>query len=174
WQDLFATHDQQGRWSFEHGDFKTAAQRFDDPVWKGRAQYLAGDYAGALETFSRLKTAQAYFYQGNALAHLEDYTGAIKAFGNALALDPGLRQAAANRQLMRQLLIKPKQDPQQDEEDEESDDVKMQKKKGGIQQSTLMPVPSEDVWMRSLNMSPAVFLRQRFEQESGGDSASAP
>jgi Ca-activated chloride channel homolog len=85
-----------------------------------------------------------------------------------------LRQAAANRQLMRRLLIKPKQDPQQDEEDEESDDVKMQKKKGGIHQSTLMPVPSEDVWMRSLNMSPAVFLRQRFEQESGGDSASAP
>ncbi|MGF7132622.1 Ca-activated chloride channel family protein [Paraburkholderia sp. EB58] len=174
WQDLFATHDQQGRWSFEHGDFRTAAQRFDDPMWKGRAQYLAGDYAGALETFSRLKTAQAYFYQGNTLAHLEDYTGAIKAFDNALALEPGLRQAAANRQLMRQLLIKPKQDPQQDEEDEESDDVKMQKKKGGIQQSTLIPVPSEDVWMRSLNMSPAVFLRQRFEQESGGASASAP
>ena len=174
WQDLFATHDQQARWSFEHGDFKTAAQRFDDPIWKGRAQYLAGDYAGALETFSRLRTAQAYFYQGNTLAHLEDYTGAIKAFDNALALEPRLHQAAANRQLMRQLLIKPKQDPQQDEEDEESDDVKMQKKKGGIQQSTLMPVPSEDVWMRSLNMSPAVFLRQRFEQESGGDSTSAP
>ena len=171
WQDLFATHDQQGRWSFEHGDFKAAAQRFDDPMWKGRAQYLAGDYAGALESFSRLKTAQSYFYIGNTLAHLEDYTGAIKAFDNALALEPGMHEAAMNRQLMRQLLVKPKQDPQQDEEDEESDDVKMQKKKGGIQQSTLIPVPSEDVWMRSLNMSPATFLRQRFEQESGGDSA---
>jgi Ca-activated chloride channel family protein len=174
WQDLFATHDQQGRWSFEHGDYKSAAQRFDDPMWKGRAQYLAGDYAGALETFSRLKTAQSYFYIGNTLAHLEDYTGAIKAFDNALALDPRLREAAANRQLMHQLLMKPKQDPQQDEEDEESDDVKMQKKKGGIEQSTLIPVPSEDVWMRSLNMSPATFLRQRFEQESGADNAGAP
>jgi Ca-activated chloride channel family protein len=171
WQDLFATPDQQGRWSFEHGDFKAAAQRFEAPMWKGRAQYLAGDYAGALETFSRLKTAQSYFYMGNTLAHLEDYTGAIKAFDNALALEPGLRPAAANRELMRQLLIKPKQEPQKDEEDEESDDIKIQKKKGGIQQSTLIPVPSEDVWMRSLNMSPAVFLRQRFEQESGADSA---
>ncbi|RFU48968.1 VWA domain-containing protein [Paraburkholderia sp. DHOC27] len=174
WQDLFATHDQQGRWSFEHGDFKTAAQRFDDPMWKGRAQYLAGDYTGALETFSRLHTAQAYFYIGNTLAHLEDYPGAVKAFDNALALDPSLRAAALNRQLMRQLLKKPKQDPQQDEEDEESDDVKMQKKKGGIEQSTLIPVPSEDVWMRSLNMSPATFLRQRFEQESGAQNAGTP
>jgi len=75
---------------------------------------------------------------------------------------------------MRQLLIKPKQEPQKDEEDEESDDIKIQKKKGGVEQSTLMPVPSEDVWMRSLNMSPATFLRQRFEQESGAANASTP
>ena len=80
WVDLFATHDQQGRWDFEHGDFKAAAQRFDDPMWKGRAQYLAGDYAGALESFSHLKTAQAYFYMGNTLAHLDDYAAAIKAY----------------------------------------------------------------------------------------------
>jgi Ca-activated chloride channel family protein len=53
WVDLFATHDQQGRWNFEHGNYKAAAQRFDDPMWKGRAQYLAGDYAGALESFSQ-------------------------------------------------------------------------------------------------------------------------
>lgn len=37
WMDLFATHDQQGRWQFESGDFNAAAQRFDDPLWKGRA-----------------------------------------------------------------------------------------------------------------------------------------
>lgn len=171
WQDLFATPDQQGRWNFEHGDYKAAARHFEDPMWKGRAQYMGGDYAGALDTFSRLKTAQAYFYMGNTLAHLEDYTGAIKAFDNALALQPSLRQAAANRQLMQKLLLKAKQDPQKDEEDEESDDVKIQKKKGGVEQSTLMPVPSEDVWMRSLNMSPAVLLRQRFEQESGAESS---
>lgn len=174
WIDLFATQDQQGRWSFEHGDVKAAALRFKDPMWKGRAQYLAGDYDGALETFSRIKSAQAYLYIGNTLAHLEDYTGAIKAFDNALALQPGFPEAAANRELMRQLISKPKQEPQQDEEDEESDEVKIQKKKGKIEQSTLIPVPSEDVWMRSLNTSPAAFLRQRFEQEAGAHAEGSP
>jgi Ca-activated chloride channel homolog len=174
WMDLFATHDQQGRWNFERGDFKAASQHFDDPLWKGRSQYLAGDYAGALGTFSQLKNAQAYFYMGNILAHLEDYPGAIKAFDNALALQPSLREAAANRTLMRKLLAQPKQEPQKDEEDEESDEVKIEKKKGKVEQSTLIPVPSEDVWMRSLNTSPATFLHQRFEQESGANDAGSP
>jgi Ca-activated chloride channel homolog len=167
--DLFATHDQQGRWQFERGDFNAAAQRFDDPLWKGRAQYLAGDYAGALESFSRLKTAQAYFYIGNTLAHLEDYPSAIKAYGNALVLQPGLREAAINRDLMRKLLAQPKQEPQKDEEDEESDEVKIEKKKGKVEQSTLIAEPSEDVWMRNLSTSPAAFL-----QESDETSAGAP
>ncbi len=174
WMNLFATHDQQGRWRFEHGDFKAAAQRFDDPIWKGRAQYLAGDYSGALESFSRVKTAQAYFYIGNTLAHLEDYPSAIKAFDNALTLQPGMREAAFNRDLIRKLLAQPKQEPQKDEEDEESDDVKVEKKKGKVEQSTLIAVPSEDVWMRNLNTSPAAFLHRRFEQESDPDSAGAP
>lgn len=143
-------------------------------MWKGRAQYLAGDYAGALETFSQLKTAQAYFYMGNVLAHLEDYSGAIKAFDNALILQPSLREAAANRTLMRKLLAQPKQEAQKDEEDEESDEVKIEKKKGKVEQSTLISVPSEDVWMRSLNTSPATFLHQRFEQESGANDAGSP
>ena len=174
WMDLFATHDQQGRWQFERGDFNAAAQRFDDPLWKGRALYLAGDYAGALESFSRLKTALAYFYIGNTLAHLEDYPFAIKAYGNALALQPGLREAATNRDLMRKLLAQPKQEPQKDEEDEESDEVKIEKKKGKVEQSTLIVEPSEDVWMRNLSTSPAAFLHRRFEQESDEKSAGVP
>lgn len=166
WIDAFATHDQQGRWYDEHGNYSQAAQRFDDLMWKGRAQYQAGDYEGALASFSNLHGAQASFYMGNALAHLQDYASALKAYDNALALDPHLNEAAKNRDLMRVLIAKPKQEPQQDEEDEESDDVKKRKQHGQIEQSTLVPVPSEEVWMRSLNTSPAQFLKQRFEQET--------
>jgi Ca-activated chloride channel family protein len=167
WLDLFATHDQQGRWSFEHEDFKTAAQRFDEPMWKGRAQYLCGDYAGALETFARLRTAQSYFYIGNTLAHLDDYAGAIKSYNNALKLQPGMREAAANRELLQRLLARDKI-AENDPEEEQPDQIQLDKKKGAGTQVvvTAAPRPTEDIWMRSLNTSPAVFLQQRFEQES--------
>jgi Ca-activated chloride channel family protein len=175
WLDLFATHDQQGRWRFEHQDFKTAAQRFDDPMWKGRAQYLSGDYAGALETFARLRTAQSYFYIGNTLAHLDDYAGAIKSFDNALKLQPGMREAAANRELMQRLLARDKI-AENDPEEEQPDQIQVDKKKGAGMQVVVAaaPRPTEDIWMRGLNTSPAVFLQQRFEQESETPVKAAP
>jgi Ca-activated chloride channel family protein len=85
-----------------------------------------------------------------------------------------LREAATNRDLMRKLLAQPKEEPQKDEEDEESDEVKIEKKKGKVEQSTLIAEPSEDVWLRKLSTSPAAFLHRRFEQESDEKSAGAP
>jgi Ca-activated chloride channel family protein len=85
-----------------------------------------------------------------------------------------MREATFNREMLKKLLEKPKQEPQKDEEDEESDDIKIEKKKGKIEQSTLIAVPAEDVWMRNLNTSPAAFLHRRFEQESNANPASAP
>jgi Ca-activated chloride channel homolog len=175
WLDLFATHDQQGRWRFEHGDFKAAAQRFDDPMWKGRAQYLAGDYTGALETFARLKTAQSYFYIGNTLAHLDDYAGAIKSFDNALKLQPGMREATANRELMQRLLARDKI-AENDPEEEQPDQIQVDRKKGAGTQVVVdaAPRPTEEIWMRGLNTSPAVFLQRRFEQESESPGGTTP
>ncbi|SAK45610.1 Tetratricopeptide repeat protein [Caballeronia pedi] len=169
WLDLFATHDQQGRWSFEHGDYARAAQRFDDPMWKGRAQYLAGDYTDALETFSRMNTAEAYFYIGNTLAHLKDYPGALKAYDNALARRAGFADARANRELVQKLI-----EDEKDEGDESTtvkpDQIDEQKKKSKDGKQVLVPGqrPSEETWMRNLNTSPAAFLHQRFAQEAGG------
>ncbi|SAK66773.1 vWA domain-containing protein [Caballeronia ptereochthonis] len=168
WIDLFATYDQQGRWRFEHRDYKRAAQRFDDPMWKGRAQYLAGDYADALETFSRLDTAEAQFYIGNTLAHLKDYEGAMKAYDNALARRADFADARANRALV-QKLIKDEKDEGDESTTLKPDQIDVQKKKSKEGKQVLVQGqrPSEEAWMRNLNTSPAVFLHQRFEQEAG-------
>jgi Ca-activated chloride channel homolog len=170
WLDLFATHDQQGRWSFEHGDYKRAAQRFDDPMWKGRAQYLAGDYADALETFSRMESADAYFYIGNTLAHLKDYEGAIKAYDNALSRRAEFAEARANRELV-QKLIKDQKDESDESTTLKPDQIDIQKKKSKDGKQVLVQGqrPSEEAWMRNLNTSPAAFLHQRFAQEAGGE-----
>jgi Ca-activated chloride channel family protein len=167
WIDLFATHDQQGRWYFDHKDFKAAAARFDDPMWKGRACYLAGDYPGALNAFSKVRSARAYFYIGNTLAHLEDYPGAAQAYANALKLDPGLKQASANIDLMLHLIAEDKHS-EFDPENDPPDQVQIDKRKGqGTKAiSEGAPRPTEEVWMRNLNTSPAVFLEMRFAQEA--------
>jgi Ca-activated chloride channel family protein len=171
WLDLFATHDQQGRWRFEHGDYKGAAQRFDDPMWKGRAQYLAGDYADALETFSRMDTPDAYFYIGNTLAHLKDYEGALKAYDNALARRADFADARVNREVV-QKLIKDQKDEGEESTTLKPDQIDVQKKKSKEGKQVLVQGqrPSEEAWMRNLNTSPAAFLHQRFAQEAGGGS----
>jgi Ca-activated chloride channel homolog len=168
WLDWFATHDQQGRWQFDRGDYKQAAARFDDPMWKGRAQYLAGDYADALATFARLDTAEADLYIGNSLAHLEDYAGALKAYDNALSRRADFSAARANRDLV-QALIKSENDAIRPPGDVKPDQVDIQKnKKTGGQRVTVDQMrPSEDAWMRNLDVSPAAFLQRRFEQEAG-------
>ena len=68
--DLWMTPDQQGRHAFDRGDFKTAAERFRDPLWKGVALYRAGDFQGALNAFALVDTAESYYNQGDALARL--------------------------------------------------------------------------------------------------------
>ena len=169
WIDLFATHDQQGRWNFEHGNYKVAAQRFDDPMWKGRAQYLAGDYAGALDTFSGIDSAQAYFYSGNALAHLKDYAGALTAYDSALAKRADFAEARANRALVAKL-SKDKPDEGDEPTTVKPDQIDQQKKKSKEGKPVLVQQqrPSEDTWMRNLNTSPAAFLQRRFAQEAPG------
>ncbi len=109
WLDLFATHDQRGRFSLEHDDYKQAAARFDDPMWRG-AQYLAGDYAGVLESFADIDSAEAYFYIGNTLAHMKDYSGALKAYDNTLARRADFADARANYALVQTLVKKEKDD----------------------------------------------------------------
>ncbi|WP_277185226.1 VWA domain-containing protein [Caballeronia sp. BR00000012568055] len=168
WIDWFATHDQQGRYAFEHGDYQRAASRFDNAMWKGRAQYQAGDYDAALESFSHIETAEGYFYVGNTLAQLKDYASAIAAYDHALTKRASFDEARVNRELMQRLL--------KDEEQNDSEpttvkpdqvDNKKQKEKGGQRVTINAARPSEEAWMRNLNTSPAAFLHRRFEEEAG-------
>jgi Ca-activated chloride channel family protein len=170
--DWFATKDQQGRWYFEHGDIKTAAQRFDDPLWKGFALYRTGDYVNALAEFARLaddpkKSAQAYFMMGNCQARLHNYPNALAAYDNALKRRPKFPQAAANRALMEKLL----EEPPDEDDDAESprikpDDVKFDNDKNKGKEvkvnAQMLRKQTADMWMRNLNISPAEFLRTKF------------
>ena len=95
--DLWLTTDQQGRRNFERGDYQIAAERFEDPLWRGIAFYAAEDFESAAGQFSLLDSAEGWFNRGNALAHLERYPEAVAVYEQALERRPEYPEAEANR-----------------------------------------------------------------------------
>lgn len=171
--DYFATPDQQGRWYFERGDYKTAAARFSDATWKGVSFYRAGDYANALTEFSRLDTANGYFLQGNTQARMKKYEAAVKSYDNALQARTDFPQANANRALVAALIPKPEDESDDESPDLPPDEVKFDDKGKRGKEKTMsremVRKLTADLWMKNLQVSPGEFLRQKFLIESEAD-----
>jgi Ca-activated chloride channel homolog len=172
--DLWATRDQQGRYYFERGDFKTAAERFRDPQWKGVACYRAGDYACAVSAFARADTPLAWYGLGNAYARSGEPKLAVAAYDQALAQRPGWPEAQANRDRVRALIPKPaKEDdePRPADRKQKPDEAKLddQGRKGKRAPVETKELADEQVarrWLRGVQTSPADFLRLRFAAEA--------
>ena len=178
WMDLFLTADQQGRYYFERGDYATAAERFEDPMWKGIALYRAGEYEAAVDEFAGLDSAEAQFLLGNCYARLGDYPAAVAAYDDALARRPEFPEAEANRALVAALIPKEPEDEreQQGEPTFTPDEVKFDEKgkkgkAGEIEEGLLSEEDLAEIWMRNIQVSPAGFLRWKFliqaEREKG-------
>jgi Ca-activated chloride channel family protein len=173
WMDLWLTHDQQGRYYFERQDFKKAAERFDDPMWRGISLARTGDYEAALNSFALSDTADAWYNQGDALAHLGRYADAAKAFQEALARKPSWQEAEDNLSLVKSLIPKPPKKNDDQEEEEATnlppDQTKFDEKgKHGNKtvQVKLDPKKMEEIWMRNIQTTPADFLRRRFAMQA--------
>jgi len=169
--DLWLTPDQQGRWAFEEGDYANAAERFEDPYWKGISYYRNGDYENAINQFVLLQTAQAYFYVGNSYARLEGYPAAVKNYDQALLIQPNFPEAEENRQLILALIEEEKkEDPESNQQvdptfnpDEIQFDEKGEKgKEGEIEESLFSEEQITEIWMRNIQTSPADYLRFKF------------
>lgn len=165
--DAFFTPDQQGRWYFEQERYPEAAQHFSDPYWKGLAAYRAAEFEDALASFARLDSAAAYFYIGNSQARLHHYPEAIRAYQQALRLQPAFPQAQFNLALLielQRIFEEEQQLGSQDDQGQEKHDDKGNPDGKGQQAVVETPVaiPAE-LWLRNLNTSPAGFLRQKFK-----------
>jgi Ca-activated chloride channel homolog len=173
WLDLWMTHDQQGRYYFEHGEYQKAGEAFDDPQWKGVALERAGDYAGALNAFALSDTAEAWYNQGNTLAHLGKYPEAAQAYQQALARRNPWKEARDNLALVSSLIPKPKPKDKNTNEQEMApdlppDQVKIDKKgkEGQKVQINMDPKKMAEIWMRNIQTTPADFLRRRFAMQA--------
>ena len=171
WLDLWLTHDQQGRYYFQKGDYEKAADKFEDPLWRGIALARAGEYEDALNAFALSDSAEAWYNQGGALAHLGKYPEAAAAYQQALARRHPWVEAEENLVLVQSLI--PKADDKNKEKDQQQeispnlppDQMKFDEKgKKGTktQAQQLDPKKMAEIWMRSIQTTPADFLRRRF------------
>lgn len=116
WQDLWLTSDQQGARHLAAGNADKAANRFTQPDWRGVAEYEAGIYDRAAQSFAGESTADNFYNLGNALALQGDLHGAINAYEESLALQPDAEDALSNRDFIQSLL-----DQEEQQQDQESD-----------------------------------------------------
>jgi Ca-activated chloride channel family protein len=180
--DLWATRDQQGRYYFDRGDYKTAAARFEDPLWKGVACYRAADYACAKDAFARVDSPEAWYDLGNAYAKAGELKLAVSAYDKALAGRPGWPEAQANRTLVASLIPPEKKpdeeegpaDPNQKPDEVKFDDKGKKGKRGQVDVPLLTDEQIAQMWLRGIQPSPAEFLRRKFAAQAQKKAPAAP
>ncbi len=172
---LWLTPDQQGRLAYEDKQFSTAAELFEDPVWRGRAAYAAGRYTDAAAAFARIPTAEGFYNRGNALMKAREYRQAILSYEQAVAEAPDWPEAAENLRLARHVLEYIERAREQSDTGDESelgaDDVQFDNttergKEIVITQESTIEAESAEKWMRSVDTETRDFLRFRFALEA--------
>ncbi|HET9049676.1 MAG TPA: VWA domain-containing protein [Chiayiivirga sp.] len=97
WQDLWQRPDQRAYEALQHGQIEAARSLARDPAIAGTAAYRASDFNAAIERFKAGSGANARYNLGNALAKAGRYQDAIAAYDQALAEQPDMADATANR-----------------------------------------------------------------------------
>jgi Ca-activated chloride channel family protein len=116
WSNWFKNDNQQASDAFKQQEFAKAADKFDDPMWKGAALYRNQDYAAALDEFAKVNTPEAWYNQGNALAQLGELDAAINAYNKVLEEQPEHPEALKNKTLLEQLKQQQEQQQQQQQQ----------------------------------------------------------
>lgn len=122
WDNVWKTTDQQAMQAYQSQDYANAAKQFESPQWRGSAQYKAGDFAQALETFEQDSSAQGLYNQGNALMQLGKPDKAKERYQAALEKQADFPAAKANLELAEKLLQEQQQQQGKNEQQDKNQD----------------------------------------------------
>lgn len=126
WQDLWVTRDQQGARYLQAQDYQKAQETFEHPEWRATAAYRAKNFDTASQVFGQLNTAEGYYNQGNAEAHLGHYQEALKSYKKSLKLRPQDPDTLHNKKIIEGLLEKQKSQSQSPDQNKDSASKKEQ------------------------------------------------
>ena len=172
---LFLTTDQQAQRAYERLDFQRAADVFEDPHWKGVAEYRSGRYEESAASFGRMPTAIGFFNRGNAFMKNREYAKAITAYEQAVAEDSTWVEARDNLRLAEYVLQYIERAREQSDTGDETelsaddyvfDNTRERGREMEITEESTIEMESAEKWMRSVDTETRDFLRSRFLLES--------
>jgi Ca-activated chloride channel family protein len=120
-KNWFKNKDQRGLDAYESENYIKAAEEFDDPLWKGSALYRDGNYEDAINEFSKLDSAEAWYNRGNALAKSGQLEAASSAYAEALSRQENFEEAQENKALVDELLNQQQQNDQEQEKQDQNE-----------------------------------------------------
>lgn len=175
--NLWLTNDQQGRYYFEEGNYKKAAEKFEDIMWKGVSFYKSEKYDDAINQFALMNNAEGNFLLGNSYALTKSYELAKNSYKDAIAQRNNFYEAEYNLKLVEQIIKKIEEEKKKDDEERSSDphytpdEIVFDKdndkgKEGEIDKLKIKKENMADIWMRNIQTSPADFLQRKFYQQT--------
>lgn len=145
--DAYASEKRKGQKAYEKKDYKTASDHFlnaeikepNEPVHaynRGVSQFYNQQYKEASEAFSKsaqsddkILSQKSFYNLGNALASLRDFNGSIKAYEEALKLNPEDKEAQENLEWAKKKLEEQKKKEEENKNEDKKDDKKDKDKK---------------------------------------------
>lgn len=103
---------QEGFRLFNQGKYEEALQKFKDFNWRGISLYKQDKLEEAVNELEKGGDDEAFYNKGVILTKLCKYEEALKAFTEALKLNPQNNDAKYNRQVLTDLFEKAKDNPQ--------------------------------------------------------------
>lgn len=101
WDNLWLNKSQQAVREIKKQNYDKASELFENNTYKGYASYKAQDYQSAVKLLSKEKDETSFYNLGNALAYSGDINGAIKAYEEAIKINPDNHDAVFNRDYLK-------------------------------------------------------------------------